>query len=33
MVESTRERGLLWWGTSEQGRDVLVAVTAHVIAR
>lgn len=33
MVDSTRERGLLWWGTSEQGRDVLVAVTAHVIAR
>lgn len=33
MVERTRESGLLWWGTSEHGRDVLVAVTAHVIAR
>jgi hypothetical protein len=31
--QSTRASGILWWGTSEQGRDVLVAVTAQVISR
>jgi hypothetical protein len=33
VVETARESGLLWWGTSERGRDVLVAVTAQVVAR
>jgi hypothetical protein len=32
-VESTRESGILWWGSSEQGRDVLVAITAHIVPR
>lgn len=32
-VESTRESGILWWGSSEQGRDVLVAVTADIVPR
>jgi hypothetical protein len=30
-VESMRESGILRWGVSEQGRDVLVAITAQVI--
>jgi hypothetical protein len=30
-VQTTRETGILWWGSAEQGRDVLVAITAHVI--
>jgi Flp pilus assembly secretin CpaC len=33
VVQSTRESGILWWGSSEQGRDVLVAVTAHIVTR
>ena len=32
-TERTRDTGVLWWGAREQGRDVLVAVTAHVIGR
>jgi Flp pilus assembly secretin CpaC len=32
-VERTRESGILRWGTSEQGRDVLVAITAQVTSR
>lgn len=32
-VETSRETGLLRWGGGEQGRDVLVAVTAEVIPR
>lgn len=28
----TRESGLLWWGSAEQGREVLVAVRAEVVA-
>lgn len=30
-VQSTREAGILRWGAAEQGRDVLVAVTAEVV--
>jgi type II secretory pathway component GspD/PulD (secretin) len=33
VVETARESGLLRWGTSERGRDVLVAVTAQVVVR
>lgn len=29
-VQSTRESGILSWGAAEQGRDILVAVTAEV---
>ncbi len=32
-VETTRESGMLQWGGGEQGRDVLVAVSAEVIRR
>lgn len=32
-VQRTRESRILWWGSSEQGRDVLVAVTAHIVPR
>ncbi|HUH12068.1 MAG TPA: hypothetical protein VMK65_03125 [Longimicrobiales bacterium] len=31
-VRSTREAGLLRWGSAEQGRDVLVAVTVTVVS-
>lgn len=30
-VQSTREAGILRWGAEEQGRDVLVVVTAEVV--
>lgn len=30
-VQSTRDSGLLHWGTAEQGRDVLVSVSARVV--
>lgn len=32
-VQTTRESGLLGWSSGEQGRDVLVAVTAEVVRR
>lgn len=32
-VETTRESGMLQWGGGEQGRDVLIAVSAEVIRR
>ena len=32
-VESTRESGLLRWGSAEQGRDVLISVRAEVVSR
>lgn len=32
-VETTRRTGLLQWGGGEQGRDVLIAVTADVLRR
>lgn len=32
-AQSTRDSGMLSWGSGEQGRDVLVALTAEVIHR
>lgn len=30
-LQHTRESGLLWWGSAEQGREVLVSVRAEVV--